>query len=215
MKLAPLRKPGRANHTPGKRRGVWYTPPLLAAKIAWWARVGGARVVDLGAGRGALSVAALEAGALVVDAIDVLPRNIRACTIAMRGRAGGRTWLGDVFSPQLDDLRADVALLNPPFEGDLPDRFIRRALHFAPRAVAIVPVNTLCGAGRAEGLWAEVVQTREARLARRPSFGGTGYGQRDIVVIELERRLGRARRPGDFDIVRTEYWPDRWNGEHV
>jgi len=213
VKLAPLRKRGRATHTPGKRRGVWFTPPRLARRVAEWADVRGRSVVDLGAGRGALTRAALEAGAQFLLSIEIVKRSFDT---VHRAHHADRRWIGaqgDVFGRLLDEVRADVALLNPPFEGDLPDRFIRRALQFAPRCVAIVPVNTLCGAGRAEGLWAEVVQTREARLARRPSFGGTGYGQRDIVVIELERRLGRARRPGDFDIVRTEYWPDRWNGD--
>lgn len=211
MRLRPLRE--RPRETPGAARGAWWTPPALASKVAAWAGIDGrTRVVDLGAGLGALSVAALELGAFVTS-IEIDKR--------LFNRMGDRLdeherWAGvggDVFVSELDRLCADVAILNPPFEDDLPERFIMRALDFAPRAVAIVPVNVACGSARARDLWSRVIQTREARLARRPSFDVLGKnGQRDIVVIEVARRADRARDLGEADVVRVEYWPDRWNG---
>lgn len=222
LSLAPLRAKRLQNATPGKKRGAWWTHPKLAARVAGWARIEGLSVVDLGAGRGALSIAALDAGASRVVSIESAPRLFAQCTRALEkrddwqavlGERDGWTGIGgDVFSQALDALRADVAILNPPFEDDLVERFVARALQFAPRAVAIVPVNTLCGTNRGKRLWSEVVQTREARLERRPSFDpGGGNGQRDIIVIEVARRIGPARREAEADLVRVEYWPDRWS----
>lgn len=208
MKLTKHKK--RPDATPGKKRGTWWTPPKLAAKVATWARVVGLRVVDLGAGRGALSVAAMLAGAGEVVAIERDRNHFRHLEQALeREGHDARAVLGDVFWCRDDQY--DVALLNPPFEGDMPERFVMRALELAPRAVAIVPINVLTGKGRGRELWDRVVESREARLLRRPSFDLLGTnGQRDIVVVEVVRRTTRARDAAEVDVVRVEYWPESW-----
>jgi len=179
--------------------GAWYTPPAFARAVVRWAGIGeGDRVVDLGAGTGNLTRACLDAGARVtaveIDAA-VAPVLRANCPEAHR-------IIGDAFAVAG---RWNLAILNPVWEGDMPERMLMHALTLAPRVVGIVPLNTLVGVDHYERLWRFARQTRELRCVRRPSFNGEGNGQRDVIAIEIERRGPGTVAGRDEDVVRVTY----------
>ena len=197
--------------TSGGRVGQWWTPPWLAALLATWAGLDRPaprgrrwRVLDAGAGMGALSLAALEHEHVDVTLAE---RDERLATKLERIIApyGDRARLrrGDILAPARErelfdpeELRGfDVVISNPPWERDLPERFILRALEAAPRFCGIVPLNMLCGGERA-GFWASVDLLRVKALPHRPKFDGDKGGMRDVMLIEVGPggSLTRTRR---------------------
>lgn len=196
--------------TAGGRVGQWWTPPWLAALLATWAGLDRPaprgrrwRVLDAGAGMGALSLAALEHDVDVtmverderlvarlergiVEAHSERARVVRADFLARAERQR------ELF--EIDHLRGyDVVLTNPPWEKDYPERFILRALEASTRVCAIVPLNMQCGGARA-GFWSTVALERVKALANRPRFGGAGGGMRDVMLIEVGPRGSLSRQ---------------------
>jgi release factor glutamine methyltransferase len=75
----------------------------------------GARVLDLFTGSGALAIAAAEAGAREVTAVDLAWRAVmNARTNSALNRAGVRVLRGDMFGPLAGE-RFDLVLANPPY----------------------------------------------------------------------------------------------------
>lgn len=195
--------------TAGGAVGQWWTPPWLAEAAARWARIGpGVRVLDPGAGRASLTLAALRLGATVtaIERDERLVEDLRALEPQVR------VLHADFFSPPCDPRQLaipgsehgyDVALENPPWEGKWVERFLRRSLELAPRVVGIVPLNVLAGVGRAGRMWSWMRVTRLKPLARRAKFGGKGGGMRDVALLEVVLR-DREREPGEIDVVEME-----------
>jgi SAM-dependent methyltransferase len=191
---------------PGGRVGQFWTPPAVARQFARWAGIRpGLRVVDVGAGMGALSYAALELGARVVsvEVDEALVERIRA----QLERRGATVVHRDVLAP-LDRRQVtigcgyshDLAISNPPWEQDLPELFVERALaQLAPRVAAIVPVNMLAGVRRSR-FWRSVQILRLKVLPRRPHFAGRKAGMRDVMFVEVVAR----RVCGEADHVALE-----------
>lgn len=197
--------------TAGRSVGQWWSPPWLAAELAQWAGLAAPapagrrwRVLDAGAGRGALSLAALEHD---VD-VTMVERDARLAakleqTVVAHYPERSRVRCGDYLAP-LGHQQAlfshelmrgfDVVLSNPPWEGDLPERFIDRALGAAGRVCAIVPLNMLCGGARAS-FWRSVQLTRVRALPHRPRFAGARGGMRDVMLIEVRPATGSSRQP--------------------
>lgn len=192
---------------PGGRVGQFWTPAPVAKQFARWAGVrAGMRVIDLGAGMGALSLAALELGARVmsVEVDDALVERIRTPL----ERRGATVVHRDILAPLdrrqitigCEGYSHELAISNPPWEEDLPERFIELALErLAPRCAVIVPINLLSGVTRAR-FWRGVEVRRLKVLPRRPNFGGpSNGGMRDVMFLELAvRRAARERDEADY-----------------
>lgn len=199
---------GGAVKTAGGLPGQWWSPPWLAAELAEWAGVErGMRVLDAGAGQGALGLAALDLRADVVFVERHMPLAVRLDDeFSMRARVVAADFLErDTRTPTLFDADCmrgfDVCLTNPPWEGDLPEQFLIRACELARRCCAIVPLNLLCG-GKRSAFWrgAPIVPTRAKALARRPKFLGARGGMRDVMLLEVEPRSSRWSGPRSFPI---------------
>lgn len=194
--------------TAGGRVGQWWTPAWLAEALARWAGVhGSTRVLDAGAGRGALTIACIARGA-AVTAVEIDPALVRELSDELDPRRV-RVVEADFLAPRdprqtLIDvgLIYDVVVANPPWEKDFIERFMLRALELAPRAVFIVPLNQLAGVGRGRA-WKWLRITRQKVLARRAKFGGASQGMRDVMLIEVTRRA-TERMPGEPDLVEQE-----------
>ncbi|HEU5475903.1 MAG TPA: HemK2/MTQ2 family protein methyltransferase [Actinophytocola sp.] len=144
---------------------------LLAKAIEQAALPSEARVLDIGAGTGALSVAAARAGAAEVTAVDVSRRAVLATwfNTAVRGLPV-RVRRGDALDVAAGR-RFDVILANPPYvpceRPDVPDAGPRRAwdagldgramvnrvtalapLLLAPRGLILIVHSQLCGVDR-------------------------------------------------------------------
>lgn len=182
--------------TAGGRVGQWWTPPWLATLFAEWCGITpGMRVLDAGAGMGALTTAARARGAHVT-AVEVDSKLVaRLVTrfaedeiVAVREMdflaRDPRQMLLPV--PHLDAF--ELVISNPVWEGDVPEKFILRSLELSERVCLIVPLNLQCG-GRRKGLWDTVEVTRMKALPHRPRFLGAKGGMRDVMLLECRRRL--------------------------
>lgn len=189
--------------TAGGRVGQWWTPAWCAESFVSWADLDGAyRVLDAGAGMGALSLAAFERhdhlDVIMVERDERLVAHLEQLDPVLTGDARVRhaDFLErDVRQVELFDRDArrgfDVVMSNPPWERDLPERFILRGLELAPRVCAIVPLAMLCGGARA-GFWRSVNLARAKALPNRPKFNGAGNGMRDVMFIEVRDGASRG-----------------------
>jgi release factor glutamine methyltransferase len=153
----------------------------------------GSRALDLCTGSGALAVAAAQAGAAEITAIDVSRRSV--LTVRLNARLNGvrvRALRGDLAAPVAGE-RFDVVVANPPYvpaaTDRLPSRGLRRAWDagrdgralldrvlaeapglLAPGGALLVVHSDLIGAERtlerlcAAGLDADVVARRHGPL---------------------------------------------------
>lgn len=202
MKLGVAKS--RRVKTAGGKVGQWWTPGWLAQELVRWARVSpGMRVLDAGAGMGALSLAASYAGA-AVTAVEVDQRLAGYLVDSHYGEimtVSCRDFLEPRDERQLiiagaDARPFDLVLSNPVWEGDVPERFMIRALELAPRAAFIVPVNLLAG-GKRSSFWrgAPVQPTRAKVFASRPKFLGAKGGMRDVMLLEVVPRSSASGAP--------------------
>ena len=183
----------------------------LAKRIVEWAGIshGEARVLEPSAGVGRFVWPLLEAGALVT-AVELDDRMVSAMSDeATRRHVPNSTLLvkrRDFLS--MDPEPHDLAVMNPPYEDGQAEVHVMRALEWAPRVVALVPLAFLCSLNRYEAVWRHVRLMRQVNFIRRPSFGGDQGGSRDFAVFELVRR-SKPREPGEKDRVEVEWWePD-------
>lgn len=141
---------------------------LLAAVMRAHGLAGGARVLELFAGSGAVALAAAREGAREVTAVDVSRRALLTAGINAR-RNGVRLRLrrGDLFAPVAGE-RFDLILANPPYvpsaDDALPQRGAARAwegggdgralldrlcaevpAHLAPGGTLMVVQSSICG----------------------------------------------------------------------
>lgn len=193
---------------PGGNVGQFWTPSWLAQAFVRWCGIRrGTRVLDAGSGMGALSLAALDAGARVT-AIEIDERLVARTAPLLEPRGATlvhRDFLAPVDRRQIEIEAGhgfEVAISNPVWEGDMPERFLERMLSLAPRAAGIVPLNMLAGVERAK-FWRHVEIVRARFLPRRPNFGGPSGGKRDVMLIEIAARA-TPRGPGDADYPRLE-----------
>jgi predicted RNA methylase len=186
----------RSVQTAGGAVGQWWSPAWLAHALCAFGRVEpGLRVIDLGAGAGALTRAALEHMARVT-AVEVDERWVRHLEQMRVAHHHALSVVhGDVLARRDSRQTAiatgyahDLAITNPPWEGDMVERFLDAGLELAPRVVAIAPASILFG-GRRQGAWRTTLEpVRAVALAKRPKFGGKGGGMRDVILLEVARR---------------------------
>jgi SAM-dependent methyltransferase len=186
----------RAVKSSGGAPGQWWSPTWLAHDFARWCRIEpGNHVLDAGAGAGALTLALRRAGAKVtaLEADPAWAEHLRqleglgvhvveADFLAPRSRDGRQTVL------ELPLMGFHLVASNPPWEEDLPERFMMRAVELAPRACFIVPLNILCGVARTQLYRTELEPLRARALHRRPVFKGLTGGMRDVCFLEVRRR---------------------------
>lgn len=167
--------------------GQWDTHPELARAFVRWCGVKGAAVIEPSCGIGNVAVAALGVGgARVVLGVELDPA--RASLARDRRIDGFQVVDGDIFDPVVRQAvpMADVAIGNPPYEGNGALRHASRWMEFAPRACFIAPLETL--AGEREGLWeAERMHLRRVAVCApyRPPFGLAGHGMSEIAFFEV------------------------------
>lgn len=203
--------------TAGGRVDQWFSDAAFAAFVARWAGISkGERVLDFGAGTGALSRAALGVGALVT-AVEIDQR----LEAKLRANAPTATVvIADLFDPALLNripqsarrdrgLPYDYALGNPPWSKSNEARFTRRALDFAPRAISIVSQDAMCGREKA-ACWREMRVTRELVVPSRLSFSLDGStGQENCVALVVELRAAPRTHATTDVIARSYYEPPR------
>jgi len=192
-------QPFLAGMEAGQRRldlAQWYTPADLAERVWRWSCRPPSpwlRVLEPAAGKGALVLPMLDyMTPRHLTVCDADPRNV-AKLLDFASAPGPETYdvrSGDFLS--LAPGEVDLVLQNPPYEHDLDVDFVRAALVWAPRTVALLRSDVLHGVTRAARLWSECHVRRGVRLIRRPKFGGSGSPKSEFIVVELRR--GRARR---------------------
>lgn len=186
----------------------WFTPADLAKRIVEWAGVahGEARVLEPSAGIGRFVWPLIEAGAFVT----VVERDERMMH-TMLLEAQRRRLTNRVIEPKRADFLAlapephDLAIMNPPYENGAAEAHVMRALEWAPRVVALVPLAFLCCLNRYEVVWRHVRLMRQVNFIRRPSFGGDQGGSRDFGVFDIVRRT-TPRTPEEADRVEVKWW---------
>lgn len=194
-----------------REKSQWYTKPDLARRLWLWAmeKVGTPRsVLEPTCGVGGLLVPILELGVQVsnVCAIDIDPKNV--ATVKKR------------FDKHFDDLytvpanflslsparlgRFDFAPVNFPFENNAHIDCTEHAFSFTKVVTGIYPADVTFSAGR-EDFWAWHDIVREARLVKRPKFGGRFTPMTNFVVLDLRRRVHR-RKDGEASPMSVEWW---------
>jgi predicted RNA methylase len=184
----------------------WHTPMWIARRIACWIDPG-ETVVEPACGGGNLIAALIERDHDPEDitAIDIDPQWADYARQRLPGVVVGVHNFLTIPAP-VDPY--DVALMNPPFEGDLHAQFVERALLWARRVIAVVPVSIEYGEERDRELWAVKARvTSRAKLPCRVKYGGAGSASFDSEVIEITRRRG-PRMPGEKNFICEEVWRD-------
>lgn len=186
----------------------WYTQPELAERMWRWAwRPGIRRVLEPSAGSGNLIAPIVASRALEfpfnqpnfdVHAMEIDPTK----AVALRARFPGITvFCGDFLKVPSHGIAYDLVEMNPPYEDGQDVEHIDHALNFAPRVVALVLHQILFAQSR-RPFWTERARIlRGVRLSKRPKFGPEG-GERDFVIVELERRT----TPAATDHEQWEWW---------
>lgn len=186
----------------------WYTRPVLAKRVAEWARPRG-RVLEPSAGSGNLVEAALGVNAVEsVIAVEFDP---------LRAEQLRRRFVGfpDVEVRQADFLSVvrdappgvlfDLGLMNPPYSGDRDLTHVTAAASICARVVAIVR-SAFLHADVRRPFWRSHELMRLVYLMTRPDFesevGGNG-AMSDFVVIEVRQAPGRGDGPHNPFV---EFW---------
>lgn len=159
----------------------WYTPAWLAEKLVDWADVDGKTVLEPSCGQGALLKHIVPRAKSVV-AIDIDPDNVALCA-----GHGYDARCGDYLTTLA---RADIAVMNPPYEHGLDARFVAKAVRECGEVVALVRLAFLAGLQRRELVWSKVELVSLAILSERPDFGGEHGAKTDFIAV-------RVRAPGD------------------
>lgn len=121
-----------------KKYQAFFTPPVLAAKVAGMADVDGRTVLEPSAGRGSLADACLAAGAERVECVELNPDS--AAKLRVKGYP---TVEGDFLA--LTPKSYTRIVMNPPFAKDQDVNHVAHALRFLVTGgvlVAIMLANT-------------------------------------------------------------------------
>jgi len=183
----------------------WFTPMWLARKLAYWVP-NIARVLEPSCGSGNLIAALVDmSSSRTVVGIDF----DGGMAEFARARFAQRSQVNIVHENFLTVLTmpaCDVAVMNPPFEGNLHMRFVLHALEIAPVVVGIFPASFEFGIERDRELWAtRAVVTNRARLPERVDYGGDQSPSFDSVALRITRR-SKPREPGERLAVYEEVW---------
>ena len=101
----------------------------------------------------------------------------------------------------------DLVIMNPPFEGGATEAHVLHALEFAPRVVAHVPLTTLEGKKRREGLWSEAYLKRLAICSSRPKYGEKAGATAMCTIDVVRRPEGKQAMDGvRASGVEIEWW---------
>lgn len=206
--------PGMESERRKPELSQWFTPPDTAAQIVEWALQPGAlpapnvlRALEPSCGRGAL-VQALEARGCQVFGFDIDPANTEHCNMKYRGLFVAADFLSRFPVPGISK-EYDLAVLNPPYENGAAEAHILHALKFAPRVVAHVPLTTLEGKKRREGLWSEAYLKRLAICSSRPKYGEKAGATAMCTIDVVRRPEGKQAMDGRVACsgVDVEFWP--------
>jgi len=192
---------------------------MLAGSLHREQRIPGSAALDICTGSGALAVAAAQAGARSVTAVDVSRRAVLAARL--NGALNGvriRALRGDLFEP-IAGRRFDVIVSNPPYlpasSDELPEAGLERAWeagtdgrvlidriaagaaeHLHPGGVLLLVQSSICGVARTlellEGskLEAEVVERRRGPLGPLLAARTAKLEQRGLLPLgEREEEL--------------------------
>jgi predicted RNA methylase len=203
--------PGMESERRKPELSQWFTPPDLAERIAEWATSvlanGTQRVLEPSCGRGALVLPLLRARCSVVG-IDIDSANVNH--LEQHRVLGVCTyWCGDFLEFRPHSVSPfDMVVMNPPFEDGAAEAHVLHALKFAPRVVAHVPLTTLEGKKRREGLWSEAYLKRVAICSSRPKYGAAGGATAMCTIDVVRRPEGKVAMNGTVAAcgVEIEWW---------
>lgn len=186
---------------------AWFTPAALAWRVIDWCGPMRSirRVLEPSAGSGRLLEPLLErrpgvsvvAHELAPNWAEHLRKTFPTVSVVE----------GDYLAAPAPEVRYDLAVMNPPYEGGFDGHFLAKAMDESDRVVAILRLVALSGQDRYRRVWSRVVEGREwvmpglAILSARPDFGGQDGAKADFCVVKLCRREL-------FDDARTsiEWW---------
>lgn len=180
----------------------FFTPMPIARRMA--GRVPPTKkVLEPSAGRGNLIQALIERGhpPELITAIEVDPRWIPV----LRQNFPGVNIINADFLDVGFWESFDVVLMNCPFEGDFPERFIIKSLELAPRIWGVFKDDVeFCG--RDETIWEPLARvTHRVKVPKRVKYGGDFTASFNTVVLDIVRR-DKPRAADALEVVTTEVW---------
>lgn len=189
----------------------WYTRDRLARRIVEWAFEGvepglQLRIIEPSAGLGAFLRHIPKHHA--VTAVEIDPRRVAQLRADLPHVEVIETDYLRWHDPRwMAPPRADLAIMNPPYENGADCAHIARALDHCARVVALLRSAALHGVDRWERIWSRAWLRRLAILARRPRFGGTQSGSPsgDYIIAEI---VAHEHRPNPLEPVEctVEWW---------
>lgn len=200
----------------------YYTRPDLARRLWLWAfpqdkpndhhAYRGAwtspkRVLEPTCGIGGLLVPILELNIATneVVAIDIDPKNTATVEKRFAKHFDLTTKCSNFLSLTPARLgRFDFAPVNLPFENNAHIELTEHLFSFTTLVTGIYPADVTFSAGR-EDFWAWHDIVREARLVKRPRFGGRFSPMTNFVVLDLRRRAHK-RKDGEATPALIEWW---------
>jgi hypothetical protein len=222
---------GKRELTPAEKKqralGQWYSGPWLARRLWCWAPINAqgygvmmhrgqvvrvARpisVIEPTVGLGALLVPPLEMALDLerVCAVDIDPKNTKVVHHRFAKHLPRLTvHTGDFLKMTPSQLGKgfDFAPVNFPFENNAHIDCTEHAFSFTRVVTGIYPADVSYSEKRGSFWdWHDIV--REARLVKRPKFGGRFTPMTNFVVLDLRRRQHR-RKDGEATPAMIEWW---------
>ncbi|MEM7515305.1 MAG: hypothetical protein AAF368_00075 [Planctomycetota bacterium] len=203
----------------------WFTPPKLAARIAYeyLTPITPRFVLEPTAGGGALVADALSCGSSVI-AVERDPRWAHRLRERFLGRDAPsivcdlRVVEADYLSFDLStiDKGSPTVLMNPPDDrnnGIYVADFLEKAMLDAGRSgevVALVRANCLLGGERFQRVWRHAWIKNINYLTKRPRYSGaSGGGEQEWCVIRYVLAPKRWNFPRRQAVV--NWWTEAWN----
>jgi len=182
----------------------YYTDPRTAQRIAEWviqAYPFAEIILEPSAGEGALIKPFLERTRARITAVELDPANV-----AKLENLDPRVEViaGNFLNMEL--ARADLVVMNPPYENDQDALFVMKAFEASSVVFALLRGVIKHGVGRWKKMWRYVDIVREANLVERPNFGGEHTPKQDFVVLELMKRNRPRERGEPQPLCSMEWW---------